>query len=160
MKRDADRLKAQRKERANKIEELKTLSQLCSAAQKDVNKYIMARDRAAGYGCISCGSPDITEAGHYFHAGSKYRCSRLRFDHRNINAQCNSCNQHKGGGNQHEYRLGFIRRYGQEAFDALCETKRKADRRELEPITKTQAREIAKEHRQMARELRAKHGTQ
>ena len=36
---------------------------------------------------------------------------------------------------QHEYRIGIIARYGQAAFDALCEMKRLTDCNEITPLT-------------------------
>jgi len=154
--------RARAKKRAQELSHLKkknrvdrarieTLETLCSRAQRDVNKLVMARDR--GMPCISCGSPNIAEAGHYFHAGSKYRCSRFRFFLENITAQCNYCNQHKGGGNQHEYRIGYIARYGEDAFKYLEELKRQADSGELEPLSKDEVRQIAADARRKTRLL-------
>lgn len=146
------REKEQRKKNAQDKERIKSLSTLCSEAQVAVNKYIMARDRAAGYACISCGNPNITEAGHLYHAGSKYRTSRLRFDHSVINGQCGDCNRYQGG-RPLEYSQGFIARYGQQAYDDMQELKRKADSGELEPLTKDEVRQIKTDHLRMAREI-------
>jgi hypothetical protein len=146
------REKEQSKKTKADRERIKSLSTLCSEAQAAVNKYIMARDRAAGYACISCGNPNITEAGHLYHAGSKYRTSRLRFDHAVINAQCGDCNRFQGG-RPLEYVQGFIARYGQQAYKDLQELKRKADCGELKPLTKDEVRKIKADHLRMAREI-------
>lgn len=153
IKKDRARSKTERAKLRERRERLKPLSQVCAETQRDVNRYIMARDRAAGYPCISCGDPSPTEAGHYFHAGSKYRTSRFRFSHAVINAQCHQCNVYRGG-NQHGYRIGYIERYGEDSFNALLEEKRRADRGELAPLTKEEARQIAAEHRAMTRAIK------
>jgi len=125
--------KKRRKEVRQAKDRLKSLSAWVTDAQKWVNRVVVAEDKHKG--CISCGSPDVSDAGHYFHRGSKYRTSPLTLDRRNLNGQCRSCNSFKGGGNQHEYRLGYIARYGQEAFNDLCEYKRSVDRGEVPNLT-------------------------
>ena len=111
---------------------LKTLSEWVTDAQGWVNKVVVAEDKPLG--CISCDSPLVTEAGHYFHRGSKYRIARLTLDRRNLNGQCGHCNRWQGG-KQHEYRIGFIARYGEAAFGALCELKRQTDCGEIKSLT-------------------------
>ena len=132
-------------------EKLKTLSQLCAETQKIVNRYIRLRDE--GLLCISCYERPVTDAGHLFHAGSKYRTSRLRFDHRVLNGQCAHCNRYKGGGNMQGYESGYLERYGQAAWDEVQELKLQADRGELEPLTDDEVREIARTHRRLIREM-------
>jgi len=72
----------------------------------------------------------VTDCGHFFHRGSKYRTSWLTLDRGNLNGQCRCCNSFKGGGNQYEYRKGYIARYGEKAFLELEEMKRREDRGE------------------------------
>ena len=146
-----ERAKQQRQKDKQTLKKLESLSEVCSKAQKDVNAYIRARDKHKG--CISCPSLEVTDAGHFFHAGSKYRTSRLRFDHRVIHGQCARCNRYAGGGNMHGYVEGIIARYGHEYLDRLYELKREADRGELDPLTKDEARQIAAENRALKREL-------
>ncbi len=145
------REKEERKDLRERKMAIKTLATLCSEVQRDINKLIMEiyRDKP----CISCGSPNISEAGHFFHAGSKYRTSRFRFDLRNIRPQCGHCNRHAGGGNQHGYRLGYIARHGIQAFEELEEAKRIADRGELLPLTKEEVITIGVDARKRLRAM-------
>ena len=146
-----DAEKRERKKTRQMRESIKTLSQLCQEAQKEVNRYVRLRD--AGKGCISCGSPNASDAGHFFHAGSKYRTSPLRLDPRNLSAQCPKCNRYSGGGNAVEYMHGYIKRYGQGAFDELVAYKEAVDRGEVPNLTKDEAREIKRKYRKLANEL-------
>lgn len=145
------RAKEYRKETRRLKKKVETLAECCSKAQRDVNRYIVLRDKDKG--CISCGGP-VVDAGHMIHAGSKYRTSRLRFAHINIHGQCKKCNSFVGGGNRVEYERGIVERYGQDYLDEIYELKRKADQGELEPLTKDEVREIAKEHRRMVRDMK------
>lgn len=132
---------------------LKTLVQWCKEVQRDVNRYVMARARIDGRVCISCGSPDISDAGHFIHAGSKYRTNRLRFDLRVLEPQCQHCNRFAGGGNGNAYRDGLMLRYGQERLDEIADLKRQADSGELLPLSKEEVREIGKQYRALTRQL-------
>ena len=67
-------------------ERIKPISTLCSEAQRDVNAMIRSADIALGHSCIATGS-EISDAGHFYHAGTKYRVSWLRFFHANIHGQ-------------------------------------------------------------------------
>ena len=98
-------------------ERLMTRSDWLKRAQAAVNAYCRARDLAAGYGCICCDRPLIgkIDAGHYLSVGSH---PEIRFDERNIHAQTVHCNQWKSG-NAIAYRIGLIKRYGQEIVDYL-----------------------------------------
>lgn len=113
-------------------ERIRTLSEWVSLAQEDVNRVVVAEDRYKG--CISCTTGRVSDAGHYFHRGSKYRCSPITLDRRNLVGQCNHCNTYQGG-RQHDYQIGYIARYGQAQFDALCEYKMAVDRGEIPPLT-------------------------
>jgi hypothetical protein len=97
----------------------KTIGKLKSDLQKLVNKYCKLRDcENGGANCISCGKWYPTSklhGGHFW--PSTY--SAVRFDERNINAQCGfSCNLSKHG-NVGEYRLGMIKKYGLEVVEEL-----------------------------------------
>jgi len=150
----ADKIRLERKQILKRKYELKPITQLVREAQAVVNKFIRLRDKKLG--CISCGAP-VDEAGHYFHAGTKYRVSRLRLDPRNINGQCTHCNRFKGGGNLHEYRKGFVIRYGEKAMKKLEDLKRQADQDELKPLSRDELvefkRSYSKQIRQMAQEV-------
>jgi len=130
---------------------LKTRSQWVSEAQAWVNKVVVLEDKPKG--CISCDSPLVTDSGHYFHRGSKYRVAKLTLDRRNLTGQCRSCNSFKGGGNQHEYRLGYIARYGQQQFDDLCELKRRTDCGEIPPLTIEECKAVIAEMKARHKQL-------
>jgi hypothetical protein len=132
-------------------EKSKTLAQHVAGAQVHVNRLVVAEDRSKG--CISCPSPEVSDAGHYFHKGMKYRTSPLTLDRRNLAGQCMNCNRFKGGGNQHEYRLGYIARYGQAAFDNLCEYKASVDRGEVPSLSVDESKAIAASARKRLKEI-------
>jgi hypothetical protein len=58
--------------------------------------------------CISCGSYEPLEAGHYKSVGAFIN---MQWYIHNIHGQCHYCNQHLSG-NQKAYRIGLERRYG------------------------------------------------
>lgn len=78
------------------------------------NKWI--RERDADKCCISSGGK-VEQAGHYYPAGSY---SGVRFDEVNVNGQSIEDNCFKSG-NEKDYRVGLIERYGQAEVDALDE---------------------------------------
>jgi hypothetical protein len=116
-----------------------------------VNLYVRVRD--FGKGCIACQAGKVQDAGHLFPIGSKYRANRLRFYTPAIHGCCVKCNRYVGGGNVIAFREGIVQRYGQAYLDELDEYKRRADRGDLAPLTKDEARQISADHRRMAREL-------
>jgi len=87
---------------------LKTSSNWKNELQKIFNLFIRLRDK--NQPCISCGKklPEKYDAGHFHSVGSS---PSLRFDERNVHAQCVHCNRDKHG-NVHEYRIGLIQRVG------------------------------------------------
>lgn len=141
----------ERKWRQQRKQELKPLTKLCSETQVHVNRYVRLRDQDKG--CISCDSPNISDAGHFISVGSKYRTSRIRFDVRQINGQCGHCNRYKGGGNQLGYIEGIKARYGEQRLQLIQDLRRMADQGALPPLTKDEVREIGAEYRRKAREL-------
>lgn len=93
-----------------------------SAVWRIFSKFIRARDAdwRGSCRCISCGAirnyKDGIDAGHYIDQGSDYA---LKFDEINVNAQCsNYCNRMKSG-NKILYRIGLVRKYGEEAVKKL-----------------------------------------
>jgi hypothetical protein len=99
---------------------LATIPELIKEAQREFNGYIRARDRRAGFPCISSGrvldwGGNAVDAGHYRSVGA---ASHLRFDERNVHAQSKHDNQYKSG-NVVEYRINLIKRIGLEAVEAL-----------------------------------------
>lgn len=120
----AAKVKKEQREAAKDIkrrkEAIKTRSQWMKEAQNEFNKFIRARDRAAGHRCISSGRPlDWTgngvDAGHYRSVGS---APHLRFDERNCHAQSKQDNRY-GSGCAVDYRIGLIARIGLAAVEAL-----------------------------------------
>lgn len=92
-----------------------TRGQRMARAQTAVNAYVRARD--AELPCISCGRLHEGQwhAGHYRSRGA---AKHLALDIRNIHKQCQPCNMHLHG-NQINYRLGLIARYGLEYVETL-----------------------------------------
>lgn len=110
----------ERKKDRERREKLKTRSDYMKDAQKAFNAYIRARDRAAGFDCISSGRPldwtgNAVDAGHYRSVGA---APHLRFDPRNCHAQSKHDNQYKAG-NVVEYRINLIKRIGLAAVEEL-----------------------------------------
>ncbi len=67
--------------------------------------------------CISCGNPkpiDQFNAGHYFSRGEL----SIRWDEKNVNGQCISCNKWKSG-NIQGYEKGLIKKYGEGVIQEL-----------------------------------------
>lgn len=94
---------------------LKTRADWMREAQAAFNAWIRKRD--AGKPCISCGRHHAGQwhAGHY---RTTKAAPELRFDERNVHAQCAPCNNHLSG-NIIEYRKGLIEREGIETVDYL-----------------------------------------
>lgn len=97
---ECDRLDTVRKDRVRK-ERLKSLAQLAKEAEREVNRYVRARDFHDG--CISCDKP-ATWSGqwHASHFRSVGAASQLRFNLWNIHKACSVCNNHLSG-NIREY---------------------------------------------------------
>lgn len=90
------------------------------ATQADVNAWVRWRDRDKP--CITCGKPPqatkqggARDAGHYL---TRAAYSALRFDTRQIFAQCVVCNRYNSG-RRHEYRLAMIEKHGPEFVEWL-----------------------------------------
>tara|TARA_R110000772_G_C13310212_1_gene439950 strand:- start:2720 stop:3271 length:552 start_codon:yes stop_codon:yes gene_type:complete len=96
-------------------EQLKTLGQYEMDAKKSYQKWVRLRDKDLA--CISCNEfvKDLWDGGHYFKAEL---FSGLIFDERNCHKQCRKCNRYDGG-NEIQYRLGLVKRFGQEFVNDL-----------------------------------------
>lgn len=112
-----------RKTRAQ-LEAMKPLGRLRAEAQAEFNRYIRARDRLAGHGCICCGAPldwnsgkpgGAVDAGHFVSRGAAIE---LAFDERNVNAQRKGCNR-PGGTTRDAFRAGMVARWGAEVVAEL-----------------------------------------
>src|SRR3990167_8665265 len=99
-----------RTERKIKLKLIDTSSKgsLHKKAWKIFGDWIKRRD---SYICVTCGSRDANQAGHFWHGV-------LDFDEVNINTQCKQCNHFKYG-NLAPYSIYLIRKYGQKAFEDL-----------------------------------------
>ena len=90
-------------------EKLKTLGQYESEAKLSFQKWIRLRDSEKP--CISCKTKtDLMDGGH-FKKAEIY--SGVIFHEMNCHAQCRKCNRYLNG-NELNYRLGLIERYGLE----------------------------------------------
>ena len=109
-------LNKDRKQQA-KAHKLKDGARQRALTQTVINRLCLALD--AGRPCISCGRPDggprKRNAGHFKSRGSN---SFLRFDLRNIHAQCINCNLYQSG-NIEGYRQGLAQRHGSAIVDYL-----------------------------------------
>lgn len=110
-----DKAKKRKRETREARERIKTRQEWLRDAQTAFNAYIRARD--AGKPCISCGRyhQGQIHAGHY---RTTKAAPQLRFDERNVHAQCQPCNTHLSG-NVVEYRINLIKRIGSDAVEAL-----------------------------------------
>lgn len=114
---------------------LTPVPKLLEKTQKIVNSYIRRRDE--GLPCISCGSNNANQAGHFFSVNG---FSALRFNEWNINLQCSGCNLYKHG-NQAMYRIGLVEKIGEKAvkeleYEAVNNRVKKWQRDELFEIMK------------------------
>ncbi len=112
------------------------IPKMLKKTEKIVNAFIRERDR--GLQCISCSNAG-TQAGHYF----PVRYSGVRFNEFNINLQDSYCNCYAYG-NQAMYRIGLVKKYGEQAVKELEEEAvrtqyKKWTRSELEEICLTYA---------------------
>ncbi len=107
-------LKPNTKPRTEKTKSLTPLPKLLAKTQQICNEFIRKRDQ--GKPCISCGRyVSQMDAGHHFSMG---HYTALRFDERNIHAQCPACNRF-GHGNLINYRKGLLKRYGIDFVERL-----------------------------------------
>lgn len=95
------------------------------AAWDAFSKFIRQRevDENGMTSCFTCGVPrHFTElhAGHYL---PKSISLALRFDERNVNAQCAGCNTFKHG-NLTQYALALKRKYGEAILEELDRDRR------------------------------------
>lgn len=120
-----------------------TLPKQIQKTQTVFNAFIRLRDKDLP--CISCGSWNVTDAGHYYSAGNY---TGLRFTEINCNGQCKKCNCFLSG-NLINYRQGLIARYGEDRVKLLEMTStlhrfRKWSRFELEALYQHYSNEIKK----------------
>jgi len=108
----------------------KGISHYLNKMKTTFNKYIRQRDKEKG--CISCHRrlDDKYDAGHYLtYAGHPAH----RFSEINVNAQCVQCNQHLSG-NLVNYRIGLVRRYGEDVVKDLEDRRNEEKRYTIEEL--------------------------
>lgn len=132
---------AQRERREIQVrkQKLKSRADYVREAQAVFNQWVRLRDEAQP--CISCGRhhQGKYDAGHYRTTAA---CPELRFDPLNVHKQCSPCNTQLSG-NIVEYRLGLIRRIGQELVDWI-EGPHEAQRYTIEDLQAIKAEYRAK----------------
>ena len=104
-------------QQSKKVGSVKLRRGLMQKAQMLCNRMARIRDRDenGGSNCISCGvwHPfERLDGGHFIPTTSK----AVRYDLRNINAQCWKCNRYLSGNSRH-YLRGMIAKYGQEVVN-------------------------------------------
>ncbi len=96
---------------------LRTKGDAAKTAQAAFNKWIRLRD--AGLPCVSCGRPDDgTHQRHASHYRSRGAHPELAFHPNNVHASCAQCNAILSG-NIVEYRIGLVKKIGQDRVDWL-----------------------------------------
>lgn len=99
-----------------------TIKTLKAKLDKVFSLWIRKRDSFESQGqlyfnCISCGKPKVFEqadCGHYYGRANM----ALRYDEKNCNAQCRSCNRFNEG-NRQGYAIGLQEKYGKDVLDIL-----------------------------------------
>ena len=128
------------KKKAQLKKDLMTVQDYIKIAQQVFNQYIRHRDKNEL--CISCQRKPLKKnAGHYMNANNHWA---VRFDERNVNLQCESCNTYLSG-NLINYRQNLIKKIGIEELESL-EAKSKETRKfnieELKEIISTYKKKI------------------
>ena len=136
---ESEKAKQWKKTKAKAKLDLMTLSDYIKLTQQVFNKYIRLKARG-GY-CCSCGSElkSKFDAGHYMNANNHWA---VRFDERNVWAQCVNCNQHKHG-NLIEYRSFLVKHHGEKWVQQL-----EQDAKKTRKFTIEELKEIIKEYKQ------------
>lgn len=103
---------------ANEIQKYqkRSVPWLRKKASENFRRWVRKRDE--GKPCISCGSYNVTDAGHYYSAGNH---PGLEVNEDNCHGQCRKCNMFLSG-NLIEYRKGLLDRIGIERVEDLDHT--------------------------------------
>lgn len=97
-----------------------SVAELKKKAQIVFNKWIRERDKDLP--CISCSTGRVQQAGHYLSQGHH---SALRYNEDNTAGQCIRCNLYLSG-NLINYRIGLVKRIGEERVLKLEQAPKKA----------------------------------
>lgn len=133
-------VKEWRIEKSQIKEKIKTLSDYEKDAKKEFQAWVRRRD--ADLPCISCGkTSNRYDGGHYFDAGIY---SGLIFHEWNVNKQCSyNCNKMLHG-NKPNYRVGLVKKIGEDNVRWLEENK---DRLRNHKYTKSELLEIKEKYK-------------
>ena len=120
---------------SKEVEEKKSYQRVLLDARKYFQQWIRQRD--ADNPCCACGttSTELWDASHYLKA-EVY--SGLIFNENNVHKCCRKCNRYLGG-NDIEFRIGLVNRYGEDFVKALEQIK---DENRLKKWTKEELVEI------------------
>jgi hypothetical protein len=131
------------------LEKLKTVTQYEQLARRVFQAWVRARDN--GLPCISCGATKAEQwdGGHYFKA-ELY--SGLIFHEDNCSKQCSRCNNELHG-NESSYRIGLVKKIGEERVRWLEENK---DRLRTYQFSKDELIEIKKVYLLKVKEIKQK----
>jgi hypothetical protein len=124
------------------------LSTLEAAAKLVFQKWVRMRD--ANEACISCGVTQATQwdGSHYFKAEI---FSGVIFDEDNVHKSCSYCNCHLDG-NLANYRIGLVKKIGEERIKALEE---RANLTRQYKYTREQLLEITASYKTKIKEITA-----
>ncbi|MEE8151301.1 MAG: recombination protein NinG [Nitrosomonadaceae bacterium] len=110
-------------------------------ADKEFSLFIRMRDAYPGGRCYTCNMPitvKACDAGHYI----KRECMALRFDERNVHAQCWDCNRYMSG-NREAYEARLTLDYGKIIIGEFF-----AQRWKTKHYSAADLRDIAKRYRE------------
>jgi hypothetical protein len=126
----------------------KNITSAKRTADKWFSIYIRLRDSDSN-GLSKCITCDTTkewremDCGHFM----SRRFLSVRYDKRNANAQCQSCNQF-GAGEQYRHGKAIDLKFGKGTADELNKLSRK-----ITKLSKVEIMEVAQEYKQMAEEI-------
>ena len=125
----------------------KTVGQLKKQLQPIFNEYIRLRDE--GKPCISCGSYNKLQAGHFYAVGGY---DGLRFDEDNVHGECARCNCWDES-HLIPYSDNLKIKIGETDFNALKE--RAADYKRLGyKFSRTELEDLITHYKQIVKELK------
>lgn len=136
-----------RKKERQRREDLKSIARLIQETRKPFQKFIRSRD--ANDACISCETTTakIWHAGHYKKAEL---FTGLIFDEVNVNKQCEKCNTFLDG-NESEYRVGLVKKYGQ---DAVLELEQRANELRVYSFSREELKELKLKYQRLLKKPR------
>lgn len=135
-----------------------TVKKLDKRLWRIFSRYIRARDAVKTTGsiytvnCITCGKRKSTkevDAGHYL---SRSHAS-LKYDERNVHAQCKHCNMPPDPGEIHIYKERVKSLYGVNTPDELYKKKQKLEKRNTRDIE-----DMIKRYKEKLEQLTSEHG--